>query len=91
MEKKYIVEFTEYSKKNLKKLDKYQAKLIKKWIIENLIYTTNPRRNGKALKETLTGLWRYRVGDYRIICEIQDDKLIIIILEIGHRKEIYKK
>ncbi|VWL89650.1 type II toxin-antitoxin system RelE family toxin [Oceanivirga miroungae] len=91
MEKKYIVEFTEDSKKNLKKLDKYQAKLIKKWIIENLIYTTNPRRNGKALKGTLTGLWRYRVGDYRIICEIQDYKLIIVILEIGHRKEIYKK
>ncbi|WP_067141242.1 type II toxin-antitoxin system RelE family toxin [Oceanivirga salmonicida] len=90
MEEKYIVEFTEKAKKDLKKLDKYQAKLIKKWLINNLIDTKFPRKNGKPLNGTLQGLWRYRVGNYRIIAEIKDKKLIIILIEIGHRKEIYK-
>ena len=49
----------------------------------------NPRSRGKALVENMRGLWRYRVGDYRVICEIQDSKIIISVLKIGHRKNIY--
>ena len=50
----------------------------------------DPRSRGRALKGTLSELWRYRSGDYRIICNIQDDKILITILRLGHRKEVYK-
>lgn len=89
--KKYKVEFTETSEKDLKKLDKHIAKLIKKWIETNLIDTEDPRKNGKTLTGNLKGLWRYRVGSFKIIAEIRDEKLIILIIEIGDRKMIYKK
>ena len=51
--------------------------------------TENPRIKGKPLTGDLKGLWRYRVGDYRILAEIQDDKIVILILDIGHRSKIY--
>ncbi len=89
MEQIYQVLFAQNAKKDLKKLDKFQAKLIKKWIVENLINQSDPRKSGKALKGTLQGLWRYRVGDYRIIAEIKDNELIILLIQIGHRKDIY--
>ncbi len=89
MEKVYQVLFNEAVKKDLKKLDKFQAKLIKKWIVENLINQSDPRKSGKALKGNLHGLWRYRVGAYRIIAEIKDSELIILVIEIGHRKDAY--
>ncbi len=53
--------------------------------------TENPRITGKPLKGNKKGIWRYRVGDYRILCDIQDKKLVILALELGNRKEIYKK
>ena len=49
----------------------------------------NPRRSGKALTAGLTGFWRYRVGDHRIICQIQEDEVLILILKVGHRREVY--
>ena len=49
----------------------------------------NPRATGKALQGEFSGLWRYRVGDYRLICEIRENELVILVLEIGHRKNIY--
>ncbi|MEF9988396.1 MAG: type II toxin-antitoxin system RelE/ParE family toxin, partial [Christensenella sp.] len=63
---------------------------IKSWIGKNLIGCDNPRLYGKALQGKYKTLWRYRVGDYRIIVNIEDEKLVILLLEIGHRKEIYK-
>lgn len=86
----YRVEFTKNTLKKLKKLDKQTAALIIGWIEKNLEGTENPFLHGKALVGTLSGAWRYRVGDYRLICKIEADKLIILVLEIGHRKEIYK-
>ena len=65
------------------------SKLIRTWIEKNLINTENPRIKGKALTSDLKGLWRYRVGDYRILADIQDDKIVILILDIGHRSKIY--
>ena len=50
----------------------------------------NPRSRGKALTSNLSGLWRYRVGDYRILCRIHDDKLVITVIEIGHRSTVYQ-
>lgn len=77
--------------KDFKKLDKSVQKLLKGWINKNLINTTQPRELGKKLKGNLQDQWRYRVGDYRILCIINDDEFIINALEIGHRKKIYKK
>jgi len=89
----YEVKFTESAEKDLKKLSKTNkaiAKLIKKWILENLIGTQNPKQRGKALIGNLKGLWRYRVGSYRIVAEMKDDVLLILIIEISDRKETYK-
>lgn len=86
---KYKVVFTELAKKQLKKLDKYVAALIIGWIEKNLQDCDNPRIHGKNLIANKSGQWRYRIGDYRIICEIIDDEITILVLEIGHRKNIY--
>jgi mRNA interferase RelE/StbE len=77
------------SAKTLKQLDK-PAKQRLEAFIDDLATTDNPRTKGKALQGDLKGLWRYRVGDYRLIAQIKDNELIILVVEIGHRKEIYK-
>lgn len=85
----YTVVFTEKAKKQLSKLDKSTAKLITSWLLKNLQNCENPRQHGKGLTSNLSGKWRYRIGDYRIIADIQEDKILIMILEIGHRRDIY--
>lgn len=85
----YRVLFTDAAKKELKKLDKPTAALILAWTRKNLEGCTNPRQHGKGLTANRSGQWRYRVGDYRLIAEIQDDEIIILILNIGHRRDIY--
>ena len=87
---KYKVMFTDKSKKQLLKMDKPIAKLITSWIAKNLQDCEDPRKHGKALTANRSGQWRYRVGDYRLLAEIQDENIIILIVEIGHRREIYK-
>jgi len=86
---KYKVVFSEKAKKQLKKLDKYVYSLIIGWLEKNVNNSENPRLHGKALTENRVGQWRYRIGDYRVICEIEDSKIIVLVLEVGHRKEIY--
>ena len=86
---KYKVVFFDNALKQLKKLDKHISALIIGWIEKNLEGTTNPRQHGKALTANRTGQWRYRIGDYRAICEIEDEKITILVLEIGHRKSVY--
>lgn len=87
----YKVLFSERAKKQLKKLDKHIAALIIGWLEKNVDGSENPRIHGKGLVENRSGEWRYRVGNYRIICEIQDDEVIVLVLEIGHRRDIYDK
>ena len=86
---KYHVEFTKEALKQLKKMDKSTAALILGWIRKNLENCDNPRIHGKGLTANSSGQWRYRVGDYRIISEIQDDKILILVLNIGHRRDVY--
>ncbi|MDR0311224.1 MAG: type II toxin-antitoxin system RelE/ParE family toxin [Acidobacteriota bacterium] len=86
---KYSVVLSDKARKNLKKLNKTIAAMLVAWIRKNLHGTENPRIHGKALTSNLSGLWRYRVGDYRIIAEIQDELVAVIVIEIGHRREIY--
>ncbi|MDL2317857.1 type II toxin-antitoxin system RelE/ParE family toxin [Eubacteriales bacterium OttesenSCG-928-A19] len=87
---KYQVEFDGRARKTLKKLDRSTANIILSWIKKNLVGTDDPRRSGKALTGELKGLWRYRVGDYRLICHIEDEKVLILILKIGNRRDIYE-
>ena len=82
-----------YSKdfqKIFRKLDPSVQKLVASYIKHNLEETDNPRRHGKPLIGDKKGLWRYRIGNYRLIAEIQDDKLIVLMLTFGHRSDVYK-
>lgn len=86
----YNVETTARFDKEFKKLDRYTQRMIKAWIDKNLVGCTDPRAHGKALTANRNGQWRYRIGDYRLICLIEDNRLIITALNIGHRREVYK-
>ena len=86
----YEVETTARFDREFKKLDRYTQKMIKGWIEKNLVGCNDPRIHGKGLTANLSGQWRYRIGDYRLICLIEDDKLIILALSVGHRSDIYK-
>jgi len=86
---KYHVEFTEVAIKQLKKMDKSTAALIYGWIKKNLEGCTDPRLHGKGLTANRSGQWHYRVGDYRIIAKIEDSRVMILVLSVGHRSEIY--
>ena len=87
----YRVQFSDDALKEFEKLDRQTARIIDNWIIKNLIDTTNPRQHGKALKGNLKGIWRYRVGDYKLLAEIHDNILLIFIFEKAHRRDIYKR
>ena len=89
--RKYDVELTERFKKEFRKLDKYTQKMLRAWIDKNLVDCENPRQHGKGLSANLSGQWRYRIGDYRLICQIDDGKLIILALTVGHRRDIYTR
>ena len=80
---------TDTFKKQLKKLDAAISKRVLDYL-EQVDLLDNPRSRGKALTSNLAGLWRYRVSDYRILCRIRDDELIITVIEIAHRSTVYR-
>lgn len=86
----YHVVFAKTAIKSFKKLDKSVLFYIKNWIEKNLEGCENPRIHGKALKGNLANLWRYRIGDYRLICDIRDNDCVILAVAIGHRRDVYK-
>jgi mRNA interferase RelE/StbE len=83
------VEFLESAKRLLKKIDRVWQGKILDYLEDEIATLDNPRARGKALVGDKRGLWRYRVGNYRIICDIQDGNFIIAAITIGHRKDIY--
>ena len=85
----YSVETTSRFDKEFKKLDNYTKRMIKAWIDKNLTGSTDLRQQGKGLTANHGAQLRYRIGDYRLICLIEDDKLIITALNIGHRRDVY--
>lgn len=87
----YRVETTSRFDREFRKLDRYTQKMVKAWIEKNLVGCEDPRAHGKGLTANLSGQWMYRIGDYRLICLIEDDKLVILALTIGHRSDIYRK
>jgi mRNA interferase RelE/StbE len=76
--------------KELKRLDISACKMIDRYLGERIATNENPRRFGKALTEDKRGLWRYRVADYRIICKIEDETVTVLVVAVGHRKEVYQ-
>jgi mRNA interferase RelE/StbE len=85
----YQVVYTKKAVKSLNKIDHTQQRLIVSWIEKNLVDTNDPKALGKSLKGNLKEYWRYRVGNYRILADINNDEIKIIIFNIGHRKDIY--
>ena len=87
----WAISYTETARKQLRKLDPQTARRIVDFMDERIAGQSDPRSTGQALTGPLVGAyWRYRVGDYRIICEIQDRALCVLVIEIGNRKEIYR-
>lgn len=85
----YSVRTTPDFDKQIKKLDSFISKKILMWLYKNIENTEDPRTKGKGLSKSNRGLWRYRIGDYRVICSIEDDQLIVLALEVGHRSKVY--
>ena len=83
------IETTARFDREFKKLDRYTQRMVKAWIEKNLVNCDDPRAHGKGLTANPSGQWRYRIGNYRIICLIEDDKLVILALTIGHRSSVY--
>lgn len=87
----YNVELSESAERELGKLDAPQAKRILKFLHQRVAKRDDPHSVGEALHGSRLGeFWKYRVGDYRLICKIEDDRLIVLVLRVGHRKEIYR-
>ena len=86
----WTVKINHYAEKQIKKLDNSAQKRILDYLFDRIEGCKNPRHFGLPLKGDKAAYWRYRVGDYRIICEILDKELIVLALSIGHRKEIYR-
>ena len=86
----WTIEYAETAKKQLRKLDKLTARRIVDFMDERVAPSDDPRELGKALKGSLGYLWRYRVGDYRVLCDIQDGVLTVLVLQIGNRREVYR-
>ena len=85
------IEFDPAALKELKKLDKSVEKRILKFLRERVEKLDDPRQIGASLQVTLSGFWKYRVGDYRLICSFEYDRLVVLVLRVGHRREVYKR
>ena len=87
----YQVKILESVEKEFRKMDRQTVRIIKNWIVKNLVDTEDPRKKGKALSGNLNGIWRYRIGDYRLFAKIEDEILTVFLFDIGHRKDVYKR
>lgn len=84
------LEFSKRADKQLSKMDPGIRRVIVAWLLRNIDGCRDPRAHGKGLSTNLSGKWRYRVGNYRILCDIKDQELVVIAIEIGHRRQIYR-
>lgn len=83
------IEFDSEAARDLRKLGAEPQRLILRYLRQRIATAEDPRRFGKPLTGDLKGLWRYRVGDYRIVASIEDDRLVVLIVTVGHRREVY--
>ncbi len=83
------VEFDRDAARDLRKLDSRAQRQILRYLRERIATDEDPRRFGHALTRDLKGLWRYRVGDFRIVASIEDDRFVVLVVTVGHRREVY--
>lgn len=86
----WTLRISETAKRQLKKLDRSTAQALLRYLNRLLLETEHPRQRGKALTANLAGLWRYRVGDYRLICQLEDAQLVVLVVQVVHRSEAYR-
>ncbi|MDX8526868.1 type II toxin-antitoxin system RelE/ParE family toxin [Mesorhizobium sp. MSK_1335] len=86
----WTLEYARSARKLVEKLDPHTRNRIRDFIENRLAGLDHPRELGKPLKGPLATFWRYRVGDYRIICDAQDTRLVILVVTIGHRGDVYR-
>ncbi|ROO30830.1 type II toxin-antitoxin system RelE family toxin [Salinisphaera japonica] len=86
----WTIEYARSVTKAVRKMDPPTRQRIKDFLEHRVAALTDPREIGDPLKGELAGLWRYRVGDYRIICEIREETLIVLVVRIGHRRAVYR-
>ncbi len=84
------VEFTNIAERGIAKLDQEASRRILRFFRERVVGLEDPRRIAEPLQGEFRGLWRFRIGDYRAICDIEKNMLLILVLEVGHRREIYR-
>ena len=87
----WTVEISEFAERQLRKVDPQVRKSVLDYLDDRIEGCKNPRHFGEPLKGGRAGLWRYRVGDYRVICQIRDDVLVVLALAVGHRREVYRR
>ena len=85
------IEFERAAQKELERLDRPVAQRVMKFLYQRVGKLDDPRRIGERLQGALSEFWKYRVGDYRLICSLEDDRLVVLVLRIGHRREVYKR
>ena len=86
----WTIEYSDTALKKLQKLDRQSSRAVADYMDERIATAENPRDFGKALTGSLKGRWRFRVGDYRVICSIKDDRLVVLVIDVGHRREVYR-
>ena len=83
------IEFEQSAKKELTRLDRQAQARILRFLRERIATGEDPRRHGRPLRRDLSGLWKYRMGDYRIVADIQDDRVLVLVVRVGHRRRVY--
>jgi mRNA interferase RelE/StbE len=84
------VEFDRAADRDLRKLGAEAEREITRYLRERIATAADPRRFGHALTGDLKGLWRYRIGDYRVVAAIEDDRFVVLVVTVGHRREVYR-
>jgi len=85
------LEFSKKADKQLSKMDPGTRRIIVAWLLKHIDGCEDPRAHGKGLTANLSGKWRYRIGDYRVLCEIRDGDLVVLAIEVGHRSTVYER
>ena len=86
----WTIEFDDRARGELRKLDTGTQQTILRYLRERIATAEDPRRFGKPLRQNLAGLWRYRVEDFRTLCRIEDERIVVLVLQFGHRREVYE-
>ncbi|MGH9605103.1 MAG: type II toxin-antitoxin system RelE family toxin [Terracidiphilus sp.] len=87
----WTIEFDDRARRELRKLDPKVQQDILRYLRERIAGSSDPRQFGKALRMNLAGLWRYRVGDYRLVCRLEDDRLVVFVIKAAQRREVYEE